>query len=537
MQSSILTCLILTDPLCNFLSQSKRSYDPASCFCIPFVFAMLFFVIFICLCALGICAGKCWRRRRHRRRFCHCRWRAGRRCSWPKRPKVRQYIRCLQIGRLILLMLLKSFGSSMVSASTHDICQVIYSQRAVSRFLNRFSCCCRQIHYDWALRRVVRNRLVHALNGNMYFSVSSRGRGKGQNKGKQGKVSSPSENEDSFFDDIRASLSQAALQRMQPRLFSEDWSVPVRSAHELSSQPGVAVIPRNLVPSALRQVGYTRNPVAILTTQTAAQMNMRGYPCESILCRFAVLTDDGVRKEIQVQRQLIQLGFGAPVTMLPIGDRIDMPQTMLKAVVKLPSAFGWTADTIRGNTISNLLSQHIEIQGIEGIQCREDGSATLMLHESLVDTFLSISGKDSMFTKLHSSDEAKKPSFLLWLPENTSLQSALDMTNADTLGVVAKNSKVVPRLALRFKDEQKLAAFAQAHNLPDSSKCGRWRIDGLAPSIGPAGIVGLLQSKGWQINEFLYVYTLRIIVVLRIPCITNLQARVSRSFDLKLSMQ
>jgi hypothetical protein len=99
---------------------------------------------------------------------------------------------------------------------------------------------------------------------------------------------------------------------------------------------------------------------------------------------------------------------------------------------------------------------------------------------------------------------AKKPTFLLWLPENTSLQSALDMTTADTLGIVAKNSKMVRRLAIRFKDEGKLAAFAKTHHLPDSSKCGRWRIDGLAPSIGAAGIVGLLQSKGWQINEFLY---------------------------------
>jgi hypothetical protein len=110
----------------------------------------------------------------------------------------------------------------------------------------------------------------------------------------------PVESEDNFFEDIRASLPQAAFERMQPRLFSDDWSVPIRATHELFSRPGIAVMPRVLVPNALRQVGCTRNAVAILTTQSAAQMNMRGYPCETVFCRFEVLTEDGDRKEVQV---------------------------------------------------------------------------------------------------------------------------------------------------------------------------------------------------------------------------------------------
>eukprot|EP00435_Cladocopium_sp_Y103_P069579 s395_g33.t1 len=151
-----------------------------------------------------------------------------------------------------------------------------------------------------------------------------------------------------------------------------------------------------------------------------------------------------------------------------------------------------------------MLAQYIDMHGVEGIQCREDGSATLMIHESLADKFLASSGQNGMFTKIHSSDEGRKPTFLLWLPESTLLQVALDMLNQDTLGVVAKNSKIAPRLAIRFGDEGKLSAFAKSHGLTDSTKCGRWRIDGIAPAIGSAGIVGLLQSKGWHVSEFLY---------------------------------
>ena len=242
----------------------------------------------------------------------------------------------------------------------------------------------------------------------------------------------------------------------------------------------------------------------MLCAQTAAQMNLKSYPCEEVQCRFQVRTEDGETKEVYVKRHLIQLGFGDPVTMQCLGDRLDLPQTMLKAVVKLPSCYGWTPETIRGNTISTLLAQHIDIHGVESLQCREDGSATLMIHESISDAFLAASGKDSMFTKIHATDEDRKPTYLLWMPEGTSLQAAIDMASPDTLGVVVKSSKMTPRLAIRFRDEGKMSAFAKTHGLPDSSKCGRWRVDGLVPSIGSAGVVGMLQAKGWTLNEFLY---------------------------------
>ena len=61
-----------------------------------------------------------------------------------------------------------------------------------------------------------------------------------------------------------------------------------------------------------------------------------------------------------------------------------------------------------------------------------------------------------------------------------------------------------PRFALRFKDATKLAEFAKTHGYADTSRCGRWRVDGLLPAVGAAGAMALLESKGWKISEFLY---------------------------------
>ena len=61
------------------------------------------------------------------------------------------------------------------------------------------------------------------------------------------------------------------------------------------------------------------------------------------------------------------------------------------------------------------------------------------------------------------------------------------MTCKGTLGVIAKNAKVAPRFAIRFKDSTALAEFAKAHNLADPTMLGRWRVDGLLPSVWSRG--------------------------------------------------
>ena len=77
----------------------------------------------------------------------------------------------------------------------------------------------------------------------------------------------------------------------------------------------------------LKKVGYTHNKVAILTTQNASQLHLRGYPCQELSVRVRVLPDDGSEpKEVYIRRFLIQLGFGPHVEPKSTGEKVQIPQ-------------------------------------------------------------------------------------------------------------------------------------------------------------------------------------------------------------------
>jgi hypothetical protein len=84
-------------------------------------------------------------------------------------------------------------------------------------------------------------------------------------------------------------------------------------------------------------------------------------------------------------------------------------------------------------------------------------------------------------------------------------EEALALSNNDTCnGLIVKNAKVQPRFAIRFSSTQELSAFARTNALPDNSDKGRWRIEGIDSTIGSAGIITFLESKGWNVDELLY---------------------------------
>eukprot|EP00435_Cladocopium_sp_Y103_P071991 s395_g39.t1 len=93
----------------------------------------------------------------------------------------------------------------------------------------------------------------------------------------------------------------------------------------------------------------------------------------------------------------------------------------------------------------------------------KDGSAIFYAHRSVIEQLLRASGRDSMFLKLHSSSESKFPTHLLWMPQGTDYNAALDFASGPSiLGLVVKNTKAIPRYALRFGDPKKLQDFAAA---------------------------------------------------------------------------
>ena len=86
-------------------------------------------------------------------------------------------------------------------------------------------------------------------------------------------------------------------------------------------------------------------------------------------------------------------------------------------VAKLPAFCGWTSEAMKGSTLSNLFAQHVNLHAIEGLQTREDNTATFLAHESYVPTLMKAAGRDGLFIKVHASSENKFRTDLYWLPE------------------------------------------------------------------------------------------------------------------------
>jgi hypothetical protein len=180
---------------------------------------------------------------------------------------------------------------------------------------------------------------------------------KGGSKGKKGVGKEPIHDEEEMFRiDIRNSMPEAAIMRSQPTLYAEDWNVPIRNALELSNVDGIAIVQKAQIAQTLRRVGYTRNAVAMLTTQSATQLHMKGYPCKEMHIRIQIQQDDE-SKEIFVRRYLIQLGFGREVAPRSTGELVDFPQTMTKMVVKAPSFLGWFEESMKGSTFTNIIRE------------------------------------------------------------------------------------------------------------------------------------------------------------------------------------
>ena len=160
---------------------------------------------------------------------------------------------------------------------------------------------------------------------------------------------------------------------MQPQLFAEDWSVPARTPFELSSADGVAIVTKAQVANVIRHVGYARNSVGIVTTQSASQLYLKGYPCQEFYARIKVRTDDDVEKEHHVQ------------------------ETHDKMFAKLPAFCGWTNEGMKGSTLSNLIQftcTTCELHAIEGLKTRQDSTATVLVRESCVPDLMKASGRD-----------------------------------------------------------------------------------------------------------------------------------------------
>ena len=119
--------------------------------------------------------------------------------------------------------------------------------------------------------------MMHILNENAVKGSQ----GKGYGKGKKAAQIDVIDEEEAFKQEIRNALPEAAVLRMMPQLFPDDWSVPVRNPFDMGPSEGVSLVQRSQISMVLKKVGYTHNKVAILTTQNASQLHLRGVEPKS----------------------------------------------------------------------------------------------------------------------------------------------------------------------------------------------------------------------------------------------------------------
>lgn len=401
----------------------------------------------------------------------------------------------------------------------------------------------------------LRNRIMHSLNGNgraprfgkgsgRQFPLSSQGKGRGQQEPpeadamqisdpwaqysggaaalsssaasssrtplQQGQSMSYTDNVEDrrFRESVHASLPQHALHQNRTKLVQAEWSCKVRAAEELSRQGGIALVPKSLVPQVLATVGTTMQPVAMLTSQPAWELHLKGYSSTQVTCTLQTVGEQGAVVYVESQRWLTQLGEGRPVTMETEGlTVVDECITMAKMTFTFDTTEGWKH--IRAGNVADYLQLYVPATDYGQIVVRENGcTATALVSKTRVDDVLRASGLHHVWCKLHA-DETERNFEVIYLPYGTTYKVTMDFVQSlkeKCFGAVKKTGGAEPRFGIRFVDEGAMQAFAQERGLADQVKLGRYKLTGVSSHVGHNGLKQMMNSAlKWQLYEVLYL--------------------------------
>ena len=201
---------------------------------------------------------------------------------------------------------------------------------------------------------------------------------------------------------------------------------------------------------------------------------------------------------------LVQVGFGPPVYRVVQGEKVDIPTSMRRMVVRFPQRHGWPAGPHKAAVVLSELSRYVSEHALDDFVPRQDDSVSFLAHESCVDTLLKASGRNGVFIKTQGSNTELE---LLWLPDSDDLTRALSYNSDESvLGLAEKGGESgrAPRYALRFRDQASLVRFASAHHVAHQAELGRWKLSGLPRDAGLVGIASILKSRGWKFTDILY---------------------------------
>ena len=304
-------------------------------------------------------------------------------------------------------------------------------------------------------------------------------------------------------------LSDDFLWNFQIAWFLSPWNSPVLHWQNLTAAGGVAICPREHLPQVLTNVGCSAHPCGVVITQSPEEVHLKGYPRSRIRCTFDICNDDGDRQQVCVERYLVQFGFSSPVSMLAIGETLDVPSTVKKMVAKCSIHRGWPAGQNPSAILADFLAKFIPREAFSEIIARNN-SFTFLCHESYCDVILRMSGRDGIFTKVHGFGDAERME-LLWLDKTMSLEDATALVekHATILGLAEKGQQGF--LALRFRDYGDMVRFAKETGIEQNFDLQRWKVSGLPVTTGIAGVHQLLHSLKWEVEEVVYQDTDRVV--------------------------
>ena len=270
-------------------------------------------------------------------------------------------------------------------------------------------------HDVWTHSAKQRNKLLHALHGNGGPN-SFKGKGKGRSKNQRDNSSSstgpnvpvsfPIELSDQdIASQVRALVPEAAHRRAQTRLEADEWDAPVYDHQALTKQGGISIAPKNSIAEIVQRIGYTTNPVALVVTEPPEALGLRGYPRKKVTCTVSYINDQGERSTTQVQKFLIQLGFGAEVSQTFQGPKVQIMTTMRPMIAKFPPRHHWPTGQIPPSTVAQEVEQHIPRHAFDDIISRESQSAALLVHMDYINALLRASGVNGAFYKLRMSEQ------------------------------------------------------------------------------------------------------------------------------------
>eukprot|EP00971_Amphidinium_carterae_P212945 4226335-Amphidinium_carterae.2 len=344
---------------------------------------------------------------------------------------------------------------------------------------------------------------MHTINGN-----GGKGRGKGGKGGKRASADpqlSPLDPAVRYQNELLAALPDAAKLRTYPELLSV-FSVPTVRFDHLGTAGGVAYVRRQDVPRVIKSVGYTHAPAAMVCGSSARDLNLPGYASAPVWVHVRV-TEGAERRDVHMERHLVQLSFGSPVALSGTGDIFDLPKCGVRLVAKASPASTLSVEELTVRSFTEWVSKHISLAAFTDFLQRRD-SLTVYIQHELADNALRLSGESHWLIKPHQDE--KMEMHLLWLADGTTQAEAYGHATADAcvLGLAAKSVQagLTTRYALRFREENQMLEHATRLGVQEQLEYGRYKATGITSKIGIVGCHQVLQQcGGFKVDEIIYL--------------------------------